>query len=93
MMWDLDQDGHCPGCSYYQEPDEENYLLNKYDMYEAYYKDRYASLSLVDCIEEVYPELMQDDVIADCITEIRLHMFLLDKRMKEITDLNKGDLE
>lgn len=64
--------------------------LNKYDMYEVYYKDRYNTN--VDCIETVYPELLQDEVIADCITEVRLYMFLIDKRMKEIADLNTGEI-
>lgn len=64
--------------------------LNKYDMYEVYYKDRYNTN--VDCIEAVYPELLQDEFIADCITEVRLYMFLIDKHMKEIADLNTGEI-
>ena len=64
--------------------------LNKYDMYEIYYKDQYNTN--VDCIEAVYPELLQDEVITDCITEVRLYMFLIDKRMKEIADLNSGEI-
>ena len=64
--------------------------LNKYDMYEIYYKDQYNTN--VDCIEAVYPELLQDEVIADCISEVRLYMFLIDKRMKEIADLNSGEV-
>jgi len=64
--------------------------VNKYDMYEIYYKDLYNTN--LDCIEAVYPELLQDEVIADCIAEARLYMFLIDKRMKEITDLNSGEI-
>lgn len=64
--------------------------LNKYDMYEIYYKDQYNTN--VDCIEAVYPELLQDEVITDCITEVRLYMFLIDKRMKEVADLNSGEV-
>lgn len=92
MMWDLDEDGHCPDCSYYQESEEENDLLNKYEMYESYYKDRYASTNVVACIEEAYPELLQDDVIGDCIAEIRMLTFIIDNRMKEIADLNTGEV-
>lgn len=33
--------------------------LNKYDMYEVYYKDQYNTN--VDCIEAVYPELLQEE--------------------------------
>lgn len=65
-------------------------MLNKYEMYETYYKEQYCNV--VACIEAVYPELLEDEVIADCITELRLFTFLIDKRMQEIAELNKGEL-
>lgn len=63
--------------------------LSKYEMYEPYYKDQYCNN--VACIEAVYPELLQDDVIGEYVTEINRLTELLDKRMKDIADLNSGE--
>lgn len=64
--------------------------LNKYEMYKTYYKDQYCDA--VACIESVYPELLEDEIIYTCISKIRLITSLLDKRMEEIADLNTGDI-
>lgn len=90
MMWDLDEDGHCPDCSYYQE---EETMLNKYEMYEPYYRSRYASTNIVACIESAYPELLQDEVIAGWVAEIHNLEYLLDCRMRDIAELNPGNIK
>jgi len=64
-------------------------MMNKYEMYEAYYKEQYCNN--VACIEAVYPELLQDEVIAHCITQIKLIASVIDQRMKAISELTQGE--
>lgn len=93
MMWDLDEDGHCPDCSYYKDVQEESIELNKYEMYEPYYKGRYLGRSISSCIENAYPELLQDEIIAGWVAEIHNLEYLLDCRMRDIADLNPGNIK
>lgn len=66
--------------------------LNKYEMYESYYKDRYYARSVRSCIQGAYPELLQDEVIAGWVAEIYNLEYLLDCRMRDIADLNPGNI-
>lgn len=64
MMHELDEDRNCPGCS-----DHNQELLDKYEMYFAYYKDEYSNI--VECVKCIYPELIQEDtIIQQCIEKI-----------------------
>ena len=67
--------------------------LNKYEMYEPYHKDRHYARSVRSCIEYAYPELLQDEVIAGWIQEINNLEYLLDCRMRDIADLNPGNIK